>query len=121
MTKSIFNLDIQARGIKDAVDQVFKLAAINVEKLIGRDNLDICEHESRVELGIGDAPITLPFVTPILCTIFLFWATIGWSDLLLEYIDCAACLVVIRMLVENKGPAFGSVIRRPAHPYAVPF
>ena len=54
LPEAILDLDVEARGTEDAVDQVFKLGPVDVGELVGRDDLHVRHEECRVEPSVGD-------------------------------------------------------------------
>jgi len=59
IAEAILDLDVEPRRIEDAVDQVFELATIDVEELIGGDDFDIRHEKGGVEFRVRDAPLDL--------------------------------------------------------------
>ena len=54
ISEAILDLNIEARGFKKAVDQVFEFGAGDVVEFIRSDDLDICHKEGRIEFGVGN-------------------------------------------------------------------
>jgi hypothetical protein len=48
IAEPVLDLDVEAGGLEDAVDQVLELRAVDVEELVGRDDRDIREKEGRL-------------------------------------------------------------------------
>ena len=64
------------------MDHVFELRAVDIVKVVRRDNFDIRHEKRGIRRAFAIRRSTLPLVTPILCRMSRCAATVGWSDLL---------------------------------------
>jgi hypothetical protein len=54
IAETVFDLDVQLRGIEDAMNQVFQLHAVDVVKNVSGDNLHVGQQESGIKTRVSE-------------------------------------------------------------------
>lgn len=54
VAEPVLDLDVEPGRVEDTMDQVFELAAADVEQLVGCHDLHVRQKEGRVQLGVGN-------------------------------------------------------------------
>src|SRR4029077_12906150 len=107
IAEAILDLDIEAAGIKDSVDEVFQLYAADIGELIGGDDFHVSHQKGWIEPGISDAPFHIAPGHADLVQNVAFCGDYGIVGLASQDIDSAACQIVIFAFSGEQRPRNG--------------
>src|SRR5690349_4368786 len=104
MSKSIFDLHIKLRRMKNPMNDVLKFCAVDVEQLVCGYNFHISHQKGWVELGIGDPTVDVSDCDTDLVQNLPVLSNKRMVGLAAQDVNCAAGLIAIFAFAGKQRP-----------------